>query len=274
MRIKINFSANTSEVPNNNKVVLEYVHRCLGRDNKYHDQRSEYSISQMYGGELCKNDTNLLNFPNGGYFTVSSQDKDFINKFLLGLINNPEISYGIKFKNIQHIQEDFMDGWNHFATLSPFIIKKILGKDVYSFMTLKGQYKRNGTKWFCEEPEGYNFQDVVQAYLINKLSKIDPTLDLSSFMVKIDELDKNKVKHNKHKVKVVYVKNVLNFANQCQVSIFCSKKIAEMLYNIGIGQSTGAGFGAIYKTENHHVYRNSTYKKVEVIENKKEAVFA
>ena len=51
------------------------------------------------------------------------------------------------------------------------------------------------------------------------------------------------------------VKNVINKANQCQISIYTNKKIAELLYNIGIGQSTGSGFGVIYKTENHKLYR-------------------
>lgn len=34
----------------------------------------------------------------------------------------------------------------------------------------------------------------------------------------------------------------VNYANQCQVSISCDKKIAELIYNIGLGQSTGSGF--------------------------------
>ena len=33
------------------------------------------------------------------------------------------------------------------------------------------------------------------------------------------------------------------------------KELAELIYNIGLGQSTGSGFGTIYKTENHSLYR-------------------
>jgi CRISPR-associated endoribonuclease Cas6 len=170
----------------------------------------------------------------------------------------------MKFLNMEHMNEKFMDGWNHFAVLSPFIIKGNYGKNDYSFLTLDGEYKRIDGKWGVEEKENYNFQNIVKEYLINKLKKIDASLDLSDFKIKIDELDKDGVKHNKHKVKKVYVKNVLNYANQCQLSIYCKKNIAELLYNIGIGQSTGAGFGAIYKTENHHYYRSSKPK----VENK------
>lgn len=264
MRIKVNFSPNTEEVPNNNSIMLEYVHRCLGRDNEYHDKASSYNVSHFYGGDLVEGKTNLLNFPNGGYFIISSGDDKFINSFLLGLLNNSEISYGMKYKNVEHIKEIFFDGWNHFATLSPFIIKKILGKNEYSFLTLNGEYKRVDGKYLATKDEGYDFQEVIKNYLVNKLSKIDSSINLSSLIIKIDECDKDGKKHNKHKVKKVYVKNVVNYANQCQLSIFCSKKVAQLLYNIGIGQSTGAGFGAIYKTENHHIYRTQKNKKTEL----------
>ena len=48
---------------------------------------------------------------------------------------------------------------------------------------------------------------------------------------------------------------MINIANQCQVSINCKKELAELIYNIGLGQSTGSGFGTVYKTENHKMYR-------------------
>ncbi len=251
MRIKIIFSKNTSDVPNNNSVVLEYLHRCLGRNNEYHDKTSNYSVSHLYGGDINQKDTKTLNFPKGGYFILSSQDNEFLGKVMIGLLNNSEISYGMKFSNIEHVSEQFMDGWNHFSVLSPFIIKGIYGTKDYSFMTLNGEYKRTDDKWHIENKEGYNFENVVKEHLVNKLKKINPSFNLSDLSVKIDETDKSGLKHNKHKVKQVYVKNVLNFANQCQVSIFCKKNIAELIYNFGIGQSTGAGFGTIYKTENH-----------------------
>lgn len=260
MRIKVNFSKNTSLVPNNNKVILQYIHRCLGRDNKYHDKPSEYNISHLYGGEINYDEVNTLNFKNGGYFIISSMDKEFMGKVLMGLLDNPEISYGMRFLNIEHMNEKFMDGWNHFATLSPFIIKGNYGKNDYSFMTLNGEYKRTNGKWSIEENNSYNFENLIKEYLINKLNKIDPSLDLTDFNVKIDEFDKNGIKHNKHKVKTVYVNNILNFGNQCQLSIFCNKKVANLIYNIGIGQSTGAGFGTIYKTENHNLYRKNKIK--------------
>ena len=101
----------------------------------------------------------------------------------------------------------------------------------YSFITLNDE----------------NFEGELQRYLINKLSKIDAKLDLSDFEVKIP-------KNDNHKIKKILVKNVINMANSCHINIHTNKRVAELLYNIGLGQSTGSGFGTIYKTENHHLY--------------------
>jgi CRISPR-associated endoribonuclease Cas6 len=203
----------------------------LGQNNEYHDNKSNYCISHLYGGKL--NPDNIsLSFPNGGYITATSSDGVFLNKLLIGVINHPNIIHGMTFAGVDYINETFIDGWNHFATLSPFIIKKNIDKQTYKFVTL------NDDDFALEVKNG----------LLNKLSKLDPSLDLSDFDIRIP-------KHPSHKVKRILVKNVINTANQCHISIHTNRKVAELIYNIGVGQSTGSGFGTIYKTENHNKYR-------------------
>ena len=237
MRIKINFSKNTSAVPVQNQSLLNtYVHKCLGHKNEYHDKKNDYCISHLYGGKLNP-DKNTLSFENGGFITISSKDLEFVNKLLIGIISNPNFTGGMIFSGVDHIDERFFDGWNYFTTLSPFIIKKYSDKKNYTFITLND----------------VSFENNLKEYLVKKLKQIDNTIDLSDFDVKIPD-------NNTHKVKSVLVKNVINKANQCHINIFCNKKVAELLYNIGIGQSTGSGFGTIYKTENHNIYKLG-YKK-------------
>jgi len=232
MRIKINFSKNTSEIPISNQAMLNsYIHKCLGRNNIYHDAKNDYNISHLYGGKLNL-ESKHLSFDNGGYIIVSSKNNEFINNILIGVINNPSLMAGMTFCGVDHINEYFNNGWNHFATLSPFIIKKYIDKKNYSFITL------NDT----------DFENQIKHYLINKLTKIDTSLDLTDFEIKIPINDS-------HKIKRILVKNVINSANSCHISIYTNKKVAELLYNIGIGQSTGSGFGTIYKTENHKLYK-------------------
>ena len=232
MRVKIKLTKNTTPVPIISQHLLNgYVHKCLGANNIYHDGPSNYNISGLQGGKLdITNQT--LSFENGGYFIVSSLDTIFSGKMILGVLNNTEFGYGMSFAGIDHINESFIDGWNHFATLSPFLIKIYSEKSVYKFATLKDD----------------NFKTIVKNYLVTKLSTINPKLDLSDFDVNIPE-------HDDHKVKKIMVKNVINHANQCHISIHTNREVAELLYNIGLGQSTGSGFGTIYKTENKHMYK-------------------
>lgn len=231
MRIKILLSKTDKELPiNNQHIVNSFIHRALGKDNKYHDAKSDYSISSLQGGKLIKG-TDRIKIEDRGYITITSLNQEFLNNILISLYTT-DFHEDIKVSGIEFIEEYFYNGWNHFATLSPFIIKEYVDKKTYSFSTLNDN----------------NFQDKVKQHLVNKVSKINPDLDLKDFEVVIN-------KNPSHKVKGVLVKNVINKANQCQVSIKCSKKVAELIYNIGLGQSTGSGFGTIYKTENHKIYR-------------------
>lgn len=231
MRLKILLSGTEKELPiNHQHIVNSFIHRALGRDNQYHDAKNDYSISSLQGGKWIPNTQNI-SLKNGGYIIISSLNKKFLNDIILNLYTT-KFYEDIRVTGIEFIEEKFINGWNHFATLSPFIIKNYTSKDAYSFNTLRDE----------------GFETLVKNYLIKKLNKIDPTLDLTNFDIKIPE-------HVNHKVSKVIVKNVLNLANTCHISIHTNKKVAEILYNIGIGQSTGCGFGTIYKTENKTLYR-------------------
>lgn len=232
MRIILKFSKNESLVPiNNQSYVNYYIHKCLGENNEFHNSKNDYSISHLYGGKLTE-DKKHLSFENGGMIVVSSKNTLFLDKIIDGIINNPYLNWGMKYKEIININESFCTGWNHFATLSPFIIKKYSDKKTYSFATINES----------------DFVDIVKNHTIKKLNAMFPGIDLSNFMIRINN-------NPSHKTKLIKVKNVKNIANQCHVSIFCDKKVAEEIYNMGLGQSTGSGFGTIYKTENRDMYK-------------------
>lgn len=231
MRIKFNFTKNTKPVPVNHQQFLNgYIHKCLGENNVYHDSKSDYSISILQGGRIDI-ESKTLNFEKGAYFTVTSDDNVFIKTLLMGVLVNPELFFGMKFSGVDYIDEKFHNGWNYFITLSPFILKEYVDKKNYRYITLKDD----------------DFSKKIKTHLINKLKKIDEKLNLTDFDVVVEPNSFNKVK-------TIMVKNVANKANHCQINIHCSKKVAKILYTIGIGQSTGSGFGTIYKTENHKIY--------------------
>jgi len=232
MRIKIEFTENKTLVPIKNQSYINYyIHKCLGVNNKYHDSKNDYSISSLYGGNLTE-DKLHLSFKNGGIIVVTSKNEEFLNDLISGVMSNQDLNWGMKFNKINFIFEKFINGWNHFATLSPFIIRKHINKKKYTYSTLNDS----------------DFVYIVKNHIIKKLSKIYNGINLKDFDVKI-------INHPSHKVKKIMVKNVKNEANQCHISIFCSSDVAEKIYNLGIGQSTGSGFGTIYKTENKDKYK-------------------
>lgn len=240
MRVKINYTKNEIPVPIQNQSFLNgYIHKCLGENNEYHNAKNDYCISNLRGG-VRNNPNNTLSFNDGGFICVTSNNQSFLGEIISGVLKNPELGWGMTFKTLDFIKEDFIgsekkkqqNAWHHFATLSPFIIKEYADKKNYTFVTLNDE----------------NFSEKVKLYLINKLSEIYKDIDLTGFDVKIESRPSNKVKG-------ILVKNTINRANQCQISIFCTADVAEKIYTLGIGQSTGSGFGTIYKTENHSKYK-------------------
>lgn len=234
MRLKINFTPNTDKVPNNLNVVNSFIHtKCFGNNNEYHNGVSNYNISRLEGGTIIDNGK-YINYPNGGYLIITSPDQEILNKILVGTMNAKTIGYGMDFKSVDYIQEQFYNGWNYFKTLSSgFILKNLNnGKSNDKFYTLNNS----------------DLVDALKKQIINKFKKINSKLDFNDFELVIDN-------HNSHKVRNIYSKNVLNRANICQIKIKTNKKVAETIYNYGIGQSTGSGFGVIHTTQFNDIYK-------------------
>ncbi|MFW6272241.1 MAG: CRISPR-associated endoribonuclease Cas6 [bacterium] len=233
MRIKLNFTSNTEKVPNNLSVVNSFIHtKCFGDNNDYHDSASNYNVSRLEGGNIIENGR-YINYPNGGYLIISSPDQDILNKILVGVMTHKTIGYGMNFKSVDYIQEHFYNGWNYFKTLtSGFLLKKTdENKKNVGFHTLNDD----------------DIADVLKRHIMNKFKKINPKLDFSDFELFIDN-------HRSHKVKNIYSKNVKNCVNICQIRIKTNRKVAETIYEYGIGQSTGSGFGVIHTTQFNHLY--------------------
>jgi CRISPR-associated endoribonuclease Cas6 len=199
----------------------------MGRNNEYHDTHSNYCISRLLGGEIINGGRNI-DYPNGGYILVTSVDNEFLNKVIMGILQNTTLGYGMEFSGMDHITEEFYNGWNYFKT------------------TTAG--------FLLANPDGgyYTLEDDIQTKLTdhikNKFSKINPKFDFTNLKVEINV-------HPNHQVRSVYSKNVKNIINICQINVYTNKNIAEALYNYGIGKSCGSGFGTIYTTQHLEFYK-------------------
>lgn len=238
MRVIINFTKNTELVPANNQdIINSYIHKCLGNNNKYHDSQSNYNVSKLLGGER-DNTNHTLNFEKGGKIVVSSIEYEFLDTLLSGIITNPNLSWGMSYVNVDFVNETFYNEVNHFKTLSPILLKENLGNSGTNYVTIND----------------YNFDEVLTARMLKKLKIISEKLELK---LKLDNFKITTAKTLKGKGKVIRVKlnNDSNFASDCIISVTCDKKTAELLSNIGVGQSTGCGFGCVCKVENIKAYK-------------------
>lgn len=234
MRIIVNFTENKEPVPYNNMgFINSYINKCLGRNNPYHNISGEYNISGLIGGD--SGDAGW-NFKSGGKIIITSKDESFLNKLLSGFMDNKKFFWGMEYKNVDFIVETFYSGLNHFYTLSPILLKKNLSYKKYDFHTLNDS----------------DFDEILTIRTLNKLKAIDTKqnlkLDLTNFKITTKNIN----------VPKIMVKNVVNKSNRCIASIICNKKVAELLYNVGLGQSTNSGFGCICKVENRKSYNMET----------------
>lgn len=231
MRIKIEFTKPEQAVPiETQRYVNSYIHTCLGRNNEYHDAPSQYSISNLKGGKLNEDKKTLSFNTVSPYIVVTSEDEMFLNRVVTGLNSNQDFAFGMKFKDIEFIGESFFDGWNHFYTLDPILLK---------------EKKEDGRNWFVTI-EDKDFATKLKNHIINKFNKVDPTLKLSDLELLVGEGKKKRV---------MVKDNVWAIGSAVKIKIKGNKKLITKLYNYGLGQSTGSGFGTIYKVENLDKYK-------------------
>lgn len=238
MRIVVRLSRNKEIVDFNNQEKLnKYIHKCLGDNNEYHNKASDYAISMLMGGKV-NNDKSGLDFINGAYFTISSPNVEFINKLIMGIVQNRDFGYGMEFLTFQPIEEDIIDFDDnniydhHFVTLTPFVIR--YQSDKY----------RNKSYLLLNDD---NFSERVTEHTKNKLKRLYPNLNVDELKVEIPSNRNHKIR------KFNYKKNHI-IGNLCHINVTTTSEVARILYSVGIGGLTGSGYGTLIKSENQNLY--------------------
>lgn len=195
------------------KELNSFIYRTLGDNNKYHDSFSDYSISSIQGGKLYNK--NELKFIDNPYIIITSLNNEFINDMIVGLEKRKYDFFGMKYKKMEI--SEFMPNkrFDIINTISPVIVKlnnrKISIDNELFIQTLKqnciDKLKHKGVE--------------------------DETFDI--FI------------RNKHKTKKKYiiVGDVFNICTNISLYVYGKPNTRKILYNMGLGGSTGSGFGTI-----------------------------
>ena len=207
----------------NQQLVSSFIHNVLGDNNKYHDTFSSYAISSIQGGCL-KGDK--IEFNNGGYIQISSPNSEFLNDFFVNVSSriNTEIANGIYLKSFEFKEFDCDEYYDVIHTISPVRLKN--SDDIE--ITIDDE----------------SFLKVLTEKTIAKLKKWDTDIDLRGFKIEL-------YKPENAKSKLISVKdNTYTKASLIRLVIKGNKITRRVLYNLGIGQSTGCGFGSVKKIIN------------------------
>jgi len=221
MRLHLKLTPNTDPVEFNYQHKLTgTLHKWLGQ-NDLHDKISLYSFSWLRGNvETAKNG---LNFPQGAKWFISFWEQKYTEQLKNGILADPEIANGMKVKSIkeQSIPE-FGDEYR-FKVASPVLIRKS---------------RDDGTREHLE----YSDDEVGQIMSRRMQSKLkEAGFDEEHLDIKI-EFDRE---YSNPKTKLIEIKGTRLKANLCPVILSGTDKAVKFAWDVGVGELTGSGFGAL-----------------------------
>jgi CRISPR-associated endoribonuclease Cas6 len=205
-----------SLIPFDHQVLLTgCIYKWLGL-NEEHGEISLYSFSRLEGG---KKEKEGLAFKNGSLFFFSSFDEVLLKKIIKGIQHDPKMFYGLKVYEIIIQENPDFTNQELFSVASPILIKKHNGDKIEHIL--------------FNDPRANN---CLKESLLNKMKKAglsDESLDIS-------------FKPNSYSTtKLIDYKGIKNKTNWCSVEIKGNQETKLFAWNVGLGNSTGIGFGAI-----------------------------
>lgn len=208
-----------------------YINRVLGENNTHHGEKG-HSISSIQGGSMVDKSKGLIGFPNGrGWFYVSSNDKEFINDVEDALFDDDDcvVREGIKMDIFVHCEKDVNKYYDIVKTLSPILVSGTVDGNLH-FYTL----------------EDADYIDVLTQSTRRKLIASGiPEKTANGINIELC----GKLENYKRKKDLVKIHNKFNFGSSVLLKVSGCKNARIALYNMGLGQSTGIGFGAVEQIE-------------------------
>jgi len=227
MKLKIEFSKNTEPVPFTYVSNLNgYLHKVLGSNNEYHDDISLYSTSFLHGGKISRN-MKYLDFRNGATWYVSSPDSQFIANFVNNVYQNTNFAFGMELQTVEVVEAELINEGEFylFHTKSPILLKQ------RDFETRKNIY-------FTYEDDVKTTSELMKSIILKKAEKAGIAIKPTDFDISFN------YEYQQKKIKWITVKTVNNKTSVCPVFVRTTKpEVADFIYAVGVGHSTGSGFG-------------------------------
>lgn len=217
MRLHLKIESTNHIIPfDHQPLLVGTIHKWLGL-NTEHGEVSLYSFSRIEGGRATKAG---LKFDRDATLFISSYDEELIKKLVWGIQQDKTMFGGLAVKELVLEQNPDLSGRELFFVGSPIFIKR-----KFEEITEHILYTDERTAQFLKET------------LQTKMKLAGMTDD--DFEICFD------TSYPRAKLMLINYKGIANKANWCPVIIKGSAEVKLFAWNVGLGNSTGIGFGTI-----------------------------
>lgn len=222
MRILIKTTSNTNLIGfDYQQKLVGVLHKWIGEGNQLHGKISLYSFSWLQDGKRVGDG---LNFAHGARFFISFHDESVIKDIVRSILESPEMFCGMEVSDVSLLPDPDLSERSLFYLASPVFL----------------HHRENES----EPYKHYTFEDERSAELMTEILKKK---------MEIAGLPKDEtlkvcfdLSYSNKRVKLMSYKGINNKASMCPVIIEGTPLSKQFAWNVGIGNSTGIGFGAIY----------------------------
>lgn len=217
MRVHLQIKAQDIQIPFDHQHLLTgTVHKWLGW-NSEHGKLSLYSFSHLTG---CKLEKNGFYLKTATSMFFSAHDSSLVKNLISGIMKDPSMFNGLSVTDITIEEDPDMTNRTLFFNASPILIKRKNNDKVEHIIF-------NDSK----------ANDYLKETLISKMKRADLIDDTLRVM-----FDNSYLKAG---TKKITYKEVENRCNWCPIIIEGKPESKLFAWNVGLGNSTGIGFGAI-----------------------------
>lgn len=200
---------------NTQKELNSFLHKTIGVNNKWHDAFSNYSISGIQGGKML--DPGSIIFKDTmPYIQFTTLDTELMEVLLTNLSKKEHTFYNLEYDRVEFQSRNIEKYYDNVQTISPLLLVDKTGRKI----TFKDEH----------------FIETLKKNCIDKLAHFGINDDTFDIVLRNPE---------KSKTKLVFVGNISNLCTYSSFKVYGKKETRETIYALGLGKSTGSGFGAV-----------------------------
>jgi CRISPR-associated endoribonuclease Cas6 len=218
MRIHLKLTKNEELIPYNYQSFLTgALHKWMGKENLEHGNVSLYSFSWLQNVDTTKEGINLK---RDSIFFISGYDELLIKTIVKGIMVDPSVCFGSSVSAIHVEETPVFSTVQRFSNASPVFVRRF-------------EDDKNNHLSFNDEKAPVILTEIMQ----RKLSLAG--LPTDNVQVSFDRTYPNPC------TKVITYKGIGNRVNLCPVIVEGTPEQVAFAWDVGVGHSTGIGFGAL-----------------------------